>query len=83
MCYGSVFIYLTVQEHCNGSDTIRFTQYIDDNLGRLEVCSSGIWGSVCGNDVTDNIAIVACRELNHAAMGRYHIIIISYITLCS
>ena len=77
-----IIVYLTVQEPCNGTDTIRLTQYNDDSLGRLEVCSSGIWGSVCGNDVTDNIAIdniaiVACRELNHAASGKYTII--SYI----
>ena len=37
--------------------------------GRLEVCSGDKWGSVCGKGANNAIAIVACRELNHAANG--------------
>ena len=58
-----------VSESCSDTNDIRLTQYTDDNLGRLEVCSGGIWGSVCGNGATNDIATVACRQLGHAAEG--------------
>lgn len=46
-------------------------------MGRLEMCSDGHWGSVCGSFVyefswqnkNDLIAAVVCRQLGHAAKG--------------
>lgn len=59
-------------EPCTSTDTIRLTQFSSDRIGRLEVCSGDKWGTVCGNGATiSTIATVACRELNHAAKGRY------------
>ena len=55
-----------VQETCGSVDTIRLSS---DGYGRLEVCSSGVWGTVCGNEATNSVAYVVCRELNHAAIG--------------
>jgi deleted-in-malignant-brain-tumors protein 1 len=42
---------------------VRLVNGTSSEAGRLEVCSNGIWGSVCGKgfDVTD--AYVVCREL--------------------
>ena len=62
-------IKILVIDPCNESDTIRLTHYASDTIGRLEMCSSGIWGTVCGNGATDDVATVACRELNHATTG--------------
>ena len=54
----------------NSTDTIRLTKYSSNTRGRLEVCSDDRWGTVCGEGATlDTIAIVVCRELNHAADG--------------
>ena len=58
-----------MQESCGEDDTLRLTQFLGDRFGRLEVCTGSIWGSVCGNDATSSVAQVACRELNHAAIG--------------
>ena len=60
-----------VREPCSDSGSIRLTQSSSNDIGRLEVCSGGIWGSVCGIGATDEIAAVACRELGHANRGEY------------
>ena len=61
-------------EPCDSrTETIRLTHSPSDTIGRLEVCSGDKWGTVCGIGATiDTIATVACRELNHAANGRYY-----------
>ena len=66
---------LLVPQPCNETGAIRLTH--QDTLmfyypisGRLEVCSGGQWGSVCYSDkTTDDVAAVACRQLNHVASG--------------
>ena len=62
----------TAREPCSDPEAIRLTQYISDTFGRLEVCSGGYWGSVCGIGATDTIAAVACGQLNHAPKGTYN-----------
>ena len=60
-------------EPCNKMGAIRLTHGAS-NTGRLEVCSGGNWGSVCGFEAANDIAEVACRQLNHAAQGMESII---------
>ena len=74
---GHNYVYQTDRESCSDPEAIRLTKYISDTIGRLEVCSGGYWGSVCGIGATDAIAKVACRQLNHAATGiyRYYIVL--------
>lgn len=51
-------------------DILTFSSYYSIR-GRLEVCSGGQWGSVCYSDKTTNdVATVACRQLNHVARGK-------------
>ena len=72
---------IAVHESCSSEDTIRLTQFTNNTMGRLEVCSEGRWGSICGNlpgQITDNVAIVACRQLNYAASGIYRHMLIKY-----
>ena len=39
------------------------------NEGRVELCISGQWKTVCGNSWSSNEARVVCRELGHAYQG--------------
>ena len=69
-----------VQEPCSDGDTVRLTQFSSETVGRLEVCSGGVWGTVCGNGTTiDTVATVVCKELDHAAEGGH--IQVLYTTL--
>ena len=55
---------------CSPENPVRLTRFSSDFVGRLEVCTNGIWGTVCGNGATTTPLVqVACRELNHAAIG--------------
>ena len=64
--------YFIVRKQCDEENSIRLTEFFDDTIGRLEVCTDGIWGSVCGNGATGDIATVVCKELNHTSTGRLH-----------
>ena len=72
----------TVPEPCSDPEAIRLTKGTTDTFGRLEVCSGGYWGTVCGIGATDAIAKVACRQLNHAATGTYMCITIAKNEQC-
>ena len=61
----------TVRKPCSDPGSIQFTSGATNASGRLEVCSGGYWGTVCGIGATETIADVACRQLNHAAEGIY------------
>ena len=58
-------------EPCSDPEAIRLTHTQSDIPGRLEVCSGGRWGTVCGIGVTNALADVVCRQLNHAADGTH------------
>ncbi|CAI8052103.1 Deleted in malignant brain tumors 1 protein [Geodia barretti] len=60
-----------VKESCEVPNSIRLTTtwFRNRTIGRLEMCSGNVWGTVCGNGAARAIAVVACRELNHAANG--------------
>lgn len=45
------------------------TSYLE---GRLEVCHSGNWGTVCDDDFGAPEAKVACRRLGYSAQGKLH-----------
>lgn len=51
----------------------------NDTYGRVEVCSSGVWGTVCDDSFTDIDAGVACRQLGLNSAGL--IIIYNYTHL--
>ncbi len=39
------------------------------NRGRLEICHSNVWGSVCSRGFSSNDANVACRMLGYQEIG--------------
>ena len=51
-----------IPPQCEDGD-IRLVDSTLLNQGRIEVCSSNVWGTVCDDFFDVNDAIVACRQL--------------------
>ena len=48
--------------NCNEGD-VRLVNGTVENQGRLEVCTGGVWGTVCSSGFSRAAAYVACKQL--------------------
>ena len=53
---------------CDSGD-IRLVGGHNSLEGRVEVCYSGVWGTVCSELWGEEEAIVVCRQLGHSSSG--------------
>ena len=62
-----------VRTQCDGDDCtdndIRIAGGPNSKEGQVEVCLSGVWGTVCGNKWDEIGARVVCRHLGHEWSG--------------
>ena len=55
----------SIDPPCNNGD-IRLAEGRDRTEGRVEVCSNGVWGTVCDRGYWDSLdATVVCRQLRY------------------
>lgn len=59
---------ITSYVDCNDGD-IRVIGGVTSLEGRVEICYSGVWGTVCDNHWSTADAAVACRQLGHSGAG--------------
>ena len=55
-------MYVFIDPACSDSE-IRLVEGSSPNEGRVEYCSSGVWGTVCDDGWDRKNALVVCRQL--------------------
>ena len=62
--------FVMIHVECDDGD-IRIGGSLNPLEGRVEVCHSGLWGTVCRNGWDDLDASVACKQLGFSSYGTY------------
>ena len=63
-------------ECCDGA--LRLAGGSVSNEGRVEVCQSGEWKTVCDNNWSENEARVVCRQLGYTTQGSAYMYSLTY-----
>ena len=61
-----LFVYFVVK--CKHGD-IRLAGTSYSTIGRVELCLSGTWGTICNNNFDDKDASVVCKQLGYFPYG--------------
>ena len=64
MVYFDYYYLHSEPQNCNEGD-VRLVNGTVEMQGRLEVCTGGVWGTVCSDGFTLAAAYVACKQLGH------------------
>ena len=62
-----VFLITIERASCINGD-VRLVGGKIDQEGRVEACSNGVWGPVCGKGFDDSDAYVVCKELGYGTV---------------
>ena len=69
MCVTCEMYPVMVIESCNVEGAVRLSEGQNNREGRVEYCSGGVWGTVCGYSWDANDAGVVCNQLGYPSVG--------------
>ena len=64
--YLSHYYIVTLEPECNETD-VQLVDGAAANEGRVEICHSGLWRSICDNDWRVTDSLVVCRQLGYGS----------------
>ena len=62
---------LRCAQPCTSDGLVRLVGGTDNREGQVEICSSGIWSSVCDNFWNQAEANIVCQQLGYPSNGEY------------
>lgn len=71
MTYTCTIHFVVLGALCTTHGEIRLVGGSSSREGRVEVCVSGIWGTVCDDFWSTVDAEVVCRQLGFSSLGEY------------
>ena len=68
----SLKVYEPVQSNCSNGE-IRLADGFAPHEGRVEICISETWGTICDSSWNDADGNVVCKQLGYLPLGVFHI----------
>ena len=65
----TILYFVSKAQSCFVEGEIRLEGGTTSREGRVEMCSGGVWGTVCDNNWGTSDARVVCRQLGYPTLG--------------
>ena len=64
-----IYIFSNLRDFICCDGAVKLSRGSVSNEGRVEICQSGQWKTVCDNNWSENEAKVVCRQLGYTTQG--------------
>ena len=65
---------IIISSACQSGD-VRLMDGSTELEGRVEICTGGVWATVCGDNWAQVDATVVCRQLGHSALCEFSFLV--------